>query len=220
MLKFTQPEKTEEELLKKLCADSPEGVQAYTLLCINDSIPDGVFFCGRDEENSIRSLVFNDGDEYFRVFGKEFSPLFTFNEKNVLIYDKKTPPENEATEIRGKELLELYRLISQSDSLSFDNEKRYVDRLKAVNKGYAKAFGIYKKGRLISVACVSGINEKYALISDVFTSPSYRNQGLARLLTEKCIGYIHSIKRTPFLRCEKEMCPYYEKLGFRFYGKM
>lgn len=220
MLKFTFPEEKDRDILKDICAHTHCGVQAFTYINLTDDISDGSFFCGKDEKGEIKSLVFNDSDKYIKVFGEEFSPLFTFSEDCIMEYPGKDVSPSEAVMINGKKIMDFYLLISESSKLSFDNEKRYVYRTRTINNGYGAVFAIYEDGKIVSAASVSAINEKYALISDVYTKPCCRKKGFASECIRACIKYCIDKNKTPFLCCKDSMCDYYRKLGFTYYGKM
>lgn len=220
MLKFSPAASGDKDILLKKTGNTLRGTQAYTLCNLYDIIPEDAFFCGKDETGEIRSVILNNGDEYMKIYGEEFPPLFTYSDKCIFTYEKNDIPAEGVTEVTGKNLIEFYKLISQKDTLSYDDERRYVVRLRAVNHGYAKVFGIYNEDKIISAAAVSAQNEKYCLIADVFTHPDCRHKGYARRCINACIDYSLSIKKKPFLLCEERMCSYYEKLGFTYYGKM
>jgi len=220
MLKFVKATDEDVFILKDLCRDTPEGAEAYTFLTLYPSDVTEAFFCGKDENGVIKSVVFDNGDENIRVTGDGDIPFMSFQPKCLMIYDKHECPSFSAERIDGREIMEIYKLISGKNSLSFDDERRYVMRLRCVNSSLGAVFGIYEKGELVSVSCVSAENEKYALISDVFTREDKRNKGYARRCVDAGINYSLSKGKIPFLRCEEKMCEYYKKAGFSYYGKM
>lgn len=220
MLRFTRPENEEKELILSICKENIRGCEAYSTLCLDDGIPDGTFWCGRDEKGDIISLVFNNGDADIRITGEDFPELFSFADGCIMIYAADFSDEGYARSVTGKELLDFYRLISGLEELSFDDEKRYVNRLRAVNRGFARVFGIYENESLVSSAAVTAMNEKYALIGDVFTKKESRGRGLASCCIKSAVSFILSKKRIPVLYCSEELCGFYEKAGFLYYGKM
>ena len=137
-----------------------------------------------------------------------------------MIYNKSTAEAGDARMLQGREILALYKLLSGKSTLSFDDERRYVLRLRAVNAGLAAVFGIMEEGRLVSSASVSSMNDKYAVIADVFSDEGYRCRGLARRCLMSAVGFSLSRGRIPVLLCDEKMCSYYEKAGFVIYGKM
>lgn len=220
MLKFSPADSNDRNILLNLTKDTLSGAEAFTFIKLHETIPEEAFFCGKDENGKIGSIIFNNGDEYIKVYGSEFPPLFSFSEKCIFVYGTNNTIQEETEEISGSKLTEFYKLISQSEHLSYDNERRYVERMRAVNHGYSKVFAVYDNKKIISSAAVSAQNEKYCLIADVFTHPDYRCKGYARKCINSCISYTLSINKKPFLLCEEKMCSYYEKLGFTYYGKM
>ena len=220
MLKFRKAVKEEKEKISSLISDTIEGAVAFSALITSaDGISD-FFLLGEDENGDIKSIVFDTGDEYFLIYGEEFPPLLTRCEKTIMIYKGHSAEKGDAESLEGKEILELYKLLSGRNSLSFDDERRYVLRLRAVNSGLSAVFGIRDKGRLVASASISSVNKKFALIADVFTSDDYRCRGLARRCLVSCVEYALEKGVTPMLLCDKKMCPYYEKAGFEIYGKM
>lgn len=220
MLKFRKAVKEEREKISSLTGDTPEGAVAFSLLY---SSPDGIsesFLLGEDENGDIKSVIFDTGDEYFLVAGEEFPPLLTRCEKTIMIYSKSTCTGAAAESLTGREILGLYKLLSGKNTLSFDDERRYVLRLRAVNAGLAAVFGIKQGERLVSSASSVSENKKYAVIGDVFTDEKYRRQGLAFRCLSAVTEYILKKGKIPVLLCDTDMCPYYEKAGFEVYGKM
>ena len=220
MLKFRKAEKKDKDILSSLLNSTPEGAVAFAgLLLSSDNISD-YFFIGEDENGETASVVFDTGNEYFLVFGEEFPELFPRAEKVVMIYKKNECTGGTAELLQGKEILELYKLLSGNNTLSFDDERRYVARLRGVNSGYAAVFGIKKDGRLVSSASVSSMNEGYAVISDVYTAEEHRNKGLGGDCIMSAVNFSLEKGKIPMLLCDEKMCPYYEKAGFEIYGKM
>ena len=72
----------------------------------------------------------------------------------------------------------------------------------------------------MSSASVSSMNEKYAVIADVFTATEYRRKGFALACLVAAVKFSLKNGKIPMLLCDEEMCPYYEKAGFEIYGKM
>ena len=220
MLKFRKAVKEEKEKISSLISDTIEGAVAFSALVASAEDISDFFLPGEDENGDIKSIVFDTGDEYFLVYGEEFPSLLTRCKKTIMIYRGETSVKGDALLLEGKEILELYKLLSGRNSLSFDDERRYVLRLRAVNSGLAAVFGIRDNGRLVASASISSVNRSFALIADVFTAEDYRCQGLARRCLLSCVEYALKKGVTPVLLCDEKMCPYYEKAGFEIYGKM
>ncbi len=220
MLKFRKAAKEDKDKISSLISDTARGAVAFFVLHTSSDDISDFFFIGEDENADIKSIVFDTGDEYFLIYGEEFPELFTRCEKTVMIYNKNTAEEESAEMLQGREITELYRLLSGKNTLSFDDERRYVLRLRAVNSGFAAVFGIREEGRLVASACIVSENDRYAVIGDVFTAPDYRSRGLARRCLMSCVDFALKKGRIPMLLCDDKMCPYYEKAGFIIYGKM
>ena len=220
MLKFRKAVKEDKNKISSLISATVEGAAAFSVLYTSAEDISDFFFVGEDENADMKSIVFDTGDEYFLVYGEEFPTLFTRCRKTVMIYGKSTAEQGSAEMLQGRDILELYRLLSGKNTLSFDDERRYVLRLRAVNSGLSAVFGIREGERLVSSASISSMNEKYAVISDVFTDENYRSRGLARRCLMSAAEYSLKKGRIPILLCDEKMCPYYEKAGFVIYGKM
>ena len=219
MLNFRKARPEENQLIKALTGSTPEGAVCFAFL---ESSGDNFYesFLLGEENGVTESIIFDTGDEYFLVYGQEFPALLTRSEKTVMIYEKKEALKGTAESIEGVKLQEIYKLMSAKNSLSFDDERRYVLRLRAVNAGFSAVFGIENDGELVSCAAVSSMNDKYGLIGDVFTKKSERGRGYAADCLMTATEFILRNGRIPMLLCDEKMCPYYEKSGFRIYGKM
>ncbi len=220
MLKFRKAAKEDTDKISSLISNTIEGAMAFSVLHTStDGISD-FFFIGEDENADVKSIVFDTGDEYFLIYGEEFPELFTRCRKCIMIYNESTAEEGSTEMLQGREITELYRLLSGKNTLSFDDERRYVLRLRAVNAGLAAVFGIREEGKLVSSASVVSENDRYAVIGDVFTDADFRSRSLARRCLMSCVDFALKKGRIPMLLCDDKMCPYYEKAGFIIYGKM
>ncbi len=212
MLNFTRARENDRMILKELCKASLHGTEAFACLCVPAFPPEEHFWCGRDEKGEIRALLFENGDGCYPVFGKEFPEKFLGEKREAMIYNKKDcDAVPDVTELSNRSIAQFYELHS---GLSFDNKRRYVYALHCKNNGLCRFFGIEDGGELLSVAAVTAVNEKYALIGNVFTREDKRNRGLAKKCLMKCIEYALSEEKTPFLYCKREMIDYYERTGF------
>ena len=219
MLNFRKARPDEKEIIKALTGSTPEGAVCFAFLM---SAGDGFcesFLLG-EENGEIKSIVFDTGDEYFLVCGEEFPGLLTRCEKTVMIYEKKEAPCGTADIIEGRAIQEIYKLMSEKGSLSFDDERRYVLRLRAVNAGLSAVFGIKKDGALVSCTAVGSMNDRFGVVGDVYTKAEERCKGYAMACLMTATEFILSRGRVPMLLCDEKMCPYYEKAGFKVYGKM
>lgn len=114
----------------------------------------------------------------------------------------------------GTQIQKVFKLISNGKPTVGD-ELRYVFRVRAVNRSFARVFGIFdKNGDLASTASIVAENEKYALIGDVFTRPDMCGNGFAaQLCLEACRCALYRNK-TPWILCSEENLPFYQKTGF------
>ena len=219
MLNFRKARPHEKELIKTLTGSTPEGVISFAFLVSSGDDFYESFLLG-EENGEVKSIIFDTGDEYFLVYGDEFPGLLTRCTKTIMVYEENEAKKGAAQSLEGRKIQEIYRLMSQKSSLSFDDERRYVLRLRAVNAGLAAVFGIEKDGTLLSCASVSSMNEKYGLIGDVYTKAQERGRGYAADCLMTAVEFILGAGRIPVLLCDEKMCPYYEKSGFTVYGKM
>ena len=214
MLKFVRPREEDMAELHELCYEKIWGVEGFSLL-EEGSLYENNFWCGKNDREEIKALIFDNGNISYKVFGEDI-PEMLLTEKNcTMIYKKAFFGLNEnARELSNGEIEEFYKLYSGSSSLSFDDSARYVSSLRRKMRGLSCFFGIFSENKLISVAAVTGMNEKYALIGNVFTAEQYRNRGLARDCINKCIEFSLSRGKIPCLFCKEEMKDFYKKLGF------
>ena len=219
MLNFRRAVSGEKEFLEEITKNTVRGVVAYSFLMSAGGGFYDNFLCG-EEENEIKSVIFDTGDEYFLIFGEEFPLLFEKCTKTIMVYKKGEMRNTGAQRLEGKEIQEMYKLISEKKQLSFDDERRYVLRLRAKNAGLCEVFGIKKDGILVSCAAVSSLNEKFGLIADVFTKKEERGKGYALICLSEAVNFILGKGKIPMLLCDENMCAYYEKAGFEIYGKM
>ena len=220
MLSYVKAENQDRQTLLEMCSTTLTGAEAFTYLSLNEDISEGRLWCAKDEKNEIISVIYDDGDYYIKAAGNVFSSFFGYREKCLMIYSGHSVPESSAVAVEGADLLRAFRLFCESDKLSFDNEQRYVYRRRAVNAGLARMFGIFSEGEPISVASVSAVNLRYAVISDVFTRRDMRGKGLAASVLAAAVGSCLEDNKIPLLLCDDTMRSYYERAGFEYYGKM
>ena len=99
-------------------------------------------------------------------------------------------------------------------NLSFDIV--YSNFARKVNRGIADIYYLEEDGRIASGAIATKYGDDSIYITFVSTSPQHRKKGLAA----KVIGHIISCSgdRKVILKCEDELKPFYEKLGFKAVG--
>lgn len=219
MLNFRKAQPEDADILKKLTRSTLRGTISFAFLMSAGGDFYENFLCG-EEDGIIKSVIFDTGDEYFLIFGEEFPELLKRCTKTVMVYEKSTCDTGTAQRLEGREIQEMYKLMSGRDRLSFDDERRYVLRLRAKNSGLCEVFGIKKGGELVACTAVSSVNEGYGLIADVFTKSQERNKGYGADCLMTAVNFILENEKIPMLLCEENMCKYYEKAGFTVYGKM
>lgn len=214
MLKFRRMSEADREILKNRCRDILHGTESFTYLsCIYDT--EEFFWCGVDERDEIKTLIMNTGDGNFPVFGEEIPSFLTIDKRCTMVYGgTEIVADDEVTELENRRIGEFYELYSSSHYMGFDDKIRYVNTLHCKNKGFCKFFGIIRNDNLVSVSAVTAINDRFALIGNVFTIQSRRNEGLAEKCVKKCIEFSLSQGKIPFLYCEENMREYYKKSGF------
>lgn len=220
MLKYIKADNSDRDTLLEMCRHSITGAEAFTYLVLNEDISGGAFWCAKNERDTTVSVIFDDGDYYIKAAGIVFSRFFAYREKCLMVYESEDVPESTAQDVSETGIFDSFKLFCECDELSFDNEKRYVARRRAVNAGLARVFAVSDNGKMISTASVSAMNEKYAVISDVFTRQEFRCRGFGANVLARAVAFSLEEGRTPLLLCDDDMRTYYENAGFRYYGKM
>ena len=219
MLNFRKATSVDKDAIRAFTEQTVRGVICFSFLMSSGAEFYENFLVG-EADSEIKSIIFDTGDEYFLVFGDEFPELLPECHKTLMVYEKKEASGGTAQVLEGREIQDIYRLISGKEKLSFDDERRYVLRLRSKNAGYSEAFGIKKDGFPVSCASVSSMNERYGLIADVFTAMNERKKGYALDCLMTVTEFILSKGKIPVLLCDEKMCPYYKKAGFTVYEKM
>lgn len=130
--------------------------------------------------------------------------------------------EAEFVELTDKSTLNEYKefhsLIFEGGNSDFENW--YCDFSKRIVKNDAKAIAL-KKNNLISVATAPMIYRNIAVISGVFTSENFRNNGYSQKTINELIRILKSINVTEiFLWCEESLESFYSKIGFQKTGSV
>ena len=214
-----------------LCRDRPLGAEIYASLQLNGAEPEiGSLWTGRDRKGRLRRIIYDNGAYLtFLTQRRGYAarppqdgaglPRFAVPPRRtqlcVMVYrGRRLPFPDDVEEVRGTDLLALYKAVRKTDVLSDAAERRYVARARAVNAGLAESFGMYEDGNIAATASINAKNERYALIGDVFTVFRYRYQGYAARLINACVARAQEQGLTPILYCEKSMRKFYRKLGF------
>lgn len=215
MLKFMRACEDDREVLKDLCRDSIHGTEVFTFLSAHSGSIEENFWCGKNENGVIKTLIFNDGDDSFLIFGDEYPCELVTGFRHTMIYKAKSCELfSEPKELCNSRIAGFYKTYSGLSDMSFDDKARYVHVVHCKNKDLCRFFGITENGKLIAVSAVTAMNEKYALIGNVFTHMDYRDRGLAKKCISKCIEFSLLRGKTPFLCCMPHMVNYYKRLGF------
>ncbi len=189
------------------------GAEAYTFLRLNrEKLPAGCFWCAF-EHGAVHSVVYNNGDRTVTVApGADPYPGLV-----LMRFAGSVPlPDGRAVPLTNADVPEVYRAVSERESLSPDDENRCVDRMRAMRDGLAAGFGVKENGRLLSFAFITACNETSALLGDVYTRPAYRGWGYAAACVLACVA---AANRDVYLICEEPLTGFYEKLGFASVGK-
>lgn len=227
----------EENSIKYLLQQTESGIlnaEIYTALNSDSNLFN---FRIAKKDSEILGVIYNNGDNFlFSAFDEAFyddaKDFFAFSGNNVFSSDenlrklnlpesgiyilkgKKELCHSKATLLSGREIQDMYKAISGNNSLSADEEVRYVRYMKAINASLAAVFGMQEDGKYVSFAAVSASNKTDALIGDVFTLPEYRNKGYAAQCIRACISFAVKNNKTPFVFCEEKNKNFYEKLNF------
>lgn len=231
---FCVPEENSIEYLLRKTENGILNAEIYTALKA-DSNRDNFRIAKNGEE--ITGVIYNNGDRFlFSAFNDSFyddaRDFFAFAGNNVFSSDenlkklnlpessiyilkgKKEICKSEAKLLSGREIQNMYKVISGKGSLSADEEIRYVRYMRAINTGLAAVFGIEKDGKQVSFAAVCASNKTDALIGDVYTLPEYRKKGFAGECIRACVSFAAEAGKTPFVFCEEKNKNFYEKLNF------
>ena len=184
------------------------GAEAYTFLRLNrNRIPEGCFWCAFDN-GEIKSVVYNNGDRTIETAaGTDPYPGL-----RLMRFARPQPAQDpRVCPLVFSDLPEVYHILGGSETLSPDNEARYVFRARALREGLSQGFGVKENGRLISFAFLVAQNENSALLGDVFTRPAYRGKGYASAAVLACVA---AAGKDVYALCEEKNVSFYERLGF------
>ena len=231
---FCVPEKNLIEYLIQKTENGILNAEIYTALH-SDINPFNFRVAKTDGE--INGVIYNNGDNFlFSAFNNSFyeaaKDFFAFSGNNVfssnenlkklnlpespiyILQGRKESCPTTAKLLSGREIQNMYKVISGKGSLSADEEIRYIRYIKAVNAGLSAVFGMEENGEYVSFAAVSASNRDTALIGDVFTLPEHRKKGYAAQCVKACMSFCAEKTKTPFVFCEEKNIKFYEKLNF------
>lgn len=230
-LTFRQAREEDVPELLAFCADRPCGTEIYTSLrlCGADTAV-GSVWTGTDDAGRLRLAIYDNGSyatylterrccvaplskdaEGFDLFKR---PPRRRRLRQMVYAGKAVPFPDGAQALQGTAIMEMYRAIKETPTLSDKAEQRYVFRARAVNAGRSEVFALYEDGKLAATACLFAKNERFALIGDVFTVYQYRYQGYATKLVNACVSRAQDQHLTPILYCHKDLRKFYRKIGF------
>ncbi len=212
-------------------ADRPGGAELYTTLRLCGAEPTvGSLWTGTDDAGRLRLAICDNGSYATYLTERRcFAATLPKDAENFdlfkkpprkrrlckMVYTGAAVPLPEGVEtLRGAAIMEMYRAIKETPTLSEKAERRYVFRARAVNAGLSEVFALYEDGQLAATACLFAKNERYALIGDVFTVYPYRYQGYATRLVNACVAKAQEQHLTPILYCHKDLRKFYRKMGF------
>ncbi len=135
-------------------------------------------------------------------------PLLEITSKSDKISDVEVLTEQS----KFSEYLDVYNLLNDSDG---NFSRWYGNFSKKINS--QAACGVYKiiDDSVVSTATATAIYANKAVISGVFTDPSYRGRGYAAECVKALINqlYKQNVDKI-YLWCEENKIPFYEKMGF------
>ena len=229
-LRFYQPSAYDAEVISEMFAVSPALTDVYTYIRLHPAPgEDSRLWFGADGDNKIRAVLYDDGSYITQtdIAKKRFTVsrsavnggLFSRpKRKNILSFmvfaGQLREPEKAVSLLSGTQLIGVMRLISGCEKLPDYVEKKYVEAVRAVNSRLSVYVGIYDGDVLVSCGGITAVNEKYALIGNIFTKEEYRKRGLARAVVISLVNEAADRGLIPVLYCEKNKEGFYRKLGF------
>lgn len=223
---YRSPAPAELEGIKDSLKFSLLGTQGYTHIVVDGELSAELFKVGVDEKGEIKDLLFTAGDIIYRfrsnreyVFhNAEILPSGEIkgDAPAVMIYsgERQHCESDNVRRLTGKEISEAFKLFT-GGNMTRGDEIRYTFRVRCSNREKAAVYGIYdSENRLLSTASVIAVNEKYALIGDIFTRPDVRGRNFATILCQHCCDRILQEDKIPFLLCNKSMTEFYKRIEF------
>ena len=187
------------------------GAEAYTFLRLNrEALPEGRFWCAA-EQGEVKSVVYHNGDRVIETAPgvPPYPGLRLLRFAGAL-----PPPDPRAVPLGLKDAEHIYRVISGKNTLSPDEQARYVFRARAMRDGLACGYGVKENGSLCAFAFIAAGNADAALLGDVFTAPPYRGRGYAAASVLACAAKAIRDGKTAWVLCEDKNLGFYGKLGF------
>ncbi len=223
---YRSPAPAELEGIKDSLKFSLLGTQGYMHIVVDGELSAELFKVGVDEKGEIKDLLFTTGDIIYRfrnsreyVFhNAELLPSGEIkgDAPAVMVYsgERQRCESDNVRQLTGREISDAFNLFT-GGNMTRGDEIRYTFRVRCSNREKAAVYGIYdSENNLLSTASIIAINEKYALIGDIFTRPDARGQHFATSLCQHCSREILKKNKTPFLLCNRSMTEFYKKIEF------
>ena len=151
------------------------------------------------------------------VLAENSYTLFKFREKECSENNSNFLYLDGASSLKKYE--EFYSLIFENKQNDF--ESWYCDFSKKIVNNDAKTVALKHGDVLVSVATAPMICKNTAIISGVYTSECFRNNGYSKTTVYKLIDELKKDGVTDiYLWCEKDVEEFYEKIGFEINGKV
>lgn len=157
------------------------------------------------DEQSLKNLkmIFNH-----KVFSKDVMKCSRHTKAQTTDYEIKINSE-------PKDLL-LLRNEKNKNHTSSENEMFLLKNIRGRKSEQIKTFIAYDGSLPISTASISGITAAGGNIANVLTIPSYRNRGLATILTKRCCEFLKENRKDAYLvPASNSLTGFYEKIGFK-----
>lgn len=143
---------------------------------------------------------------------QSLEPLQDAKEHVIMRYQPDRIKKLAETPVEIEEKPNLWQL-SQSGLLQVEQASYYRTACLRVNQGTAKIFAIKDKDTYCATAGAYAITKQAAYITGVATAAYKQKQGYASCLLHTLCTKLK--ERAIYLICEKELCAFYEKIGFQ-----
>lgn len=191
---------------KMLCAVSLKGDTAVVRGSLTPDIADSLTMLGC-------KYIFSAQCSF--LCGKELS----CGEIGVLT-DFMTPPFS-AEKINAENLRDIFELIKYD--LPEDDRKQfgcwYVELSHKIRHSAARVFALRDNGKIVSLAVTMAETADSAVIGCVRTHKNYYNRGYGSSVCISMGNELLKENKKVFICCEKSVFPFYEKIGYKKYGK-
>ena len=229
-LTFRQATEADAAAIAAFCADKPCGAEVFTAVRLDGAnVAVGSLWVAADRDGRLLQVIYDNGAYVTRLTARGAvvsrpprggvslfrAPRRRERLRRMVCRRAGAVFPDGAQTVRGTALLDVYKAVRETETLTDRAERRYVQRARAVNAGLAETFAVYEDGRMAATASLCAENERFALIGDVYTRYPYRFQGYAKKLVNACVARAQAQGLTPVLYCDKRMRRFYRRLGFR-----